>query len=213
MPTPDGEGWISIAPPGRDRFTRLHYEFPVEVVAFASVEIVAERAGEVVDCCYSLERDTAGTPLVNASFGSAREGACDRFLTRKGRNHWQSYLTRGFRYLAVVVRAERPVRIRVQAVRWLYPTASTAPFCCDSPVLNRTWEVCEASLKSHAGCAGGQRLAGAGAMAARRGGRRQGGDGPLRGHGTDPKGTPAVRADADARTVPFTVSGPSTSPT
>ncbi len=148
LPRPDADGWITIRHGSPDRFSRLDFAFPVEIVACPSLEVLAAKEGEIVDSACCLVVDSAGTPIVNDGFASPREGACDRLVTRKGMNHWESFLGRGFRYLTVVARAEMPLKIRVRAKRLGYPTAPLARFSCDTETLNRTWAVCDASLKS-----------------------------------------------------------------
>jgi hypothetical protein len=68
----------------------------------------------------------------------------DRYLMRAGKQTWQVFEYKQFRYLQVVVRnAATPVRIdSISAVSYEYPAARKGSFECSDPVLTQLWKSC-----------------------------------------------------------------------
>ena len=68
----------------------------------------------------------------------------DRYLTRAGKQTWQVFEYKQFRYLQIVVRnAVTPVRIdSIGLVSYEYPAPRKGSFACSDPVLTELWKSC-----------------------------------------------------------------------
>ncbi len=108
------------------------------VNAFPRVEVEAP-AGAVIDLTYGQELIGGRIAPVSAlgRFG-------DRCILRGGRQVWETFEYRNFRYLQLTVRsASQPVRIHcVSANTYRYPMRQRGRFACSDPVLTKTWQAC-----------------------------------------------------------------------
>jgi hypothetical protein len=113
-------------------------DFGRMVNAFPRVEVEAP-AGTIIDL-------TCGQELIGGRIapvsGVGRFG--DRCLLRGGRQVWEMFEYRNFRYLQITVRnASQPVRIHcVSANTYRYPMTQKGRFACSDPVLTKTWQAC-----------------------------------------------------------------------
>jgi hypothetical protein len=108
------------------------------VNAFLRVEVEAS-AGTIIDLTYGQE--LIGGRIAPVS-GVGRFG--DRCVLRGGRQVWETFEYRNFRYLQLTVRgAAAPVKIhRVSANTYRYPMRQRGRFTCSDPVLTKTWQAC-----------------------------------------------------------------------
>jgi hypothetical protein len=67
----------------------------------------------------------------------------DRYVTRAGKQTWQVFEYKQFRYLQLVVRAAEPVSVdSISMVSYDYPASRTGTFECSDAVLNTLWKAC-----------------------------------------------------------------------
>jgi len=116
----------------------LLLDFGRIVNAFPRVEVEAP-AGTMVDLTYGQE--LIGGRIVPIS-GLGRFG--DRCILRGGRQVWELFEYKNFRYLQLTIRnAAGPVRIHcVSANTYRYPMTQRGRFACSDPVLTKTWQAC-----------------------------------------------------------------------
>jgi alpha-L-rhamnosidase len=116
----------------------LLLDFGRIVNAFPRVEVEAP-AGTIVDLTYGQE--LIGGRIAPIS-GLGRFG--DRCILRGGRQVWELFEYKNFRYLQMTVRnAPEPVKIHsVSANTYRYPMTQRGHFACSDPVLTKTWQAC-----------------------------------------------------------------------
>jgi hypothetical protein len=120
----------------RDPFVLL--DFGRQVNAFPRFDVEG-RAGDIVDVAYG-EQLVAGriVPVITGT------RCADRYILREGRQEFQSFEWRSFRYLQLSFRTARePMRVHaVDAVTWRYPAAVRGRFRCSEPVAEQVWDAC-----------------------------------------------------------------------
>lgn len=120
----------------RDPFVLL--DFGRQVNAFPRIDVEG-RAGDIVDVAYG-EQLVAGRilPIVTGT------RCADRTILREGRQVFQSFEWRSFRYLQLSFRTARgPIAVHgVDAVGWRYPAEVRGRFSCSEPVAERLWNAC-----------------------------------------------------------------------
>jgi len=106
--------------------------------AFPRVDVEGS-AGTIVDLTYGQEL-IGGRIAPISSLG--RFG--DRCILRGGRQVWELFEYKNFRYLQLTVRnATDPVTIHcVSANTYRYPMTQRGRFACSDPVLTKTWQAC-----------------------------------------------------------------------
>ena len=122
----------------------LLFDFDGEVLGRPVLDFTAA-AGTVVDVTYNERLCPDGTADVHyRHFVDMAE----RYVARDGRQTWQTFHPRGFRYLEVLVRGDlsRFELHRLAATRASYPAEDVGRFECSDPVLNGVWELGRAAL-------------------------------------------------------------------
>ena len=112
--------------PGRDSFVAL--DFGRELVGFPRLAI----------------RD-AGYAVVEISYeepGVSSEAPPDRLILHGGRQDWDGFRRRSFRYMRLTFRdAEAQIRLECVSMRQIgYPAEQVSSFECSDEVLNRVWQ-------------------------------------------------------------------------
>ncbi len=147
-PVPDAHGWLTLPAAGEDRFTALAFDFGWNHMAYTRIEIEGACGGEIVDSIYAVSRDSeTNEPEPLTGFGQDYEGVADRFIASADVSCWEACLPRGYRYHAVVVRSDKPLRIRVSAVR-THHAAEALPFRCSDSTVEQMWNVSERTLRA-----------------------------------------------------------------
>ena len=115
----------------------LLFDFGCEVLGRPVVELTAA-AGTVVDLTYSERRRPDGTADVHRRYFV---DMAERYVARAGRQAWQTFHPRGFRYLELLIRGDLAALQlhRVALTRANYPVHSVGSFECSDPLLNRIW--------------------------------------------------------------------------
>ncbi|MBI5724452.1 MAG: family 78 glycoside hydrolase catalytic domain [Planctomycetes bacterium] len=117
----------------------LLYDFGGEILGRPVVDFDAA-AGTIVDLSYSERLKADGTSDVHNRFFV---DMVERYVARSGRQIWQTFHPRGFRYLEVLItgNVEKFRLNRLSVSRANYPVANIGRFECSDPVLNRVWEL------------------------------------------------------------------------
>lgn len=132
--TPGGDA--AIIRPGQDAFVAL--DFGREVVGFPTVRI-RDGGTAVIDLGYSEALDE------NGRVHPTRQGIlqADRLVTHGGRQEWQTFGRRAFRYLQLTFRdLSAPLQIECVSVNTVgYPVEQVSEFECSDALLNDIWRV------------------------------------------------------------------------
>ncbi|OPX25603.1 MAG: hypothetical protein DRP97_06765 [Candidatus Latescibacterota bacterium] len=115
----------------------LVVDFGQEVVGFPRIEVEAP-AGTIVDMGYSeLLEDGLVRPYRN------KVRYADRYITRAGRQVFETFGMRGFRYMMLTFRGMKgPVWVHDVGVNFsTYPVAHRGAFECSDERLNKIWDV------------------------------------------------------------------------
>jgi hypothetical protein len=137
-----GAEWTVIdAPASGD--VRLLLDYGREVVGYQRFEIDAPE-GTIVDA-HNFEFIQ---PDGRYNFAEGMNNSF-RYVCRAGRQRYQTYLRRGFRYTYLILRGMTgPVRLRkVEAVFASYPQTRRGQFACSDSLLEKIWEVGAHSLR------------------------------------------------------------------
>ena len=129
-------GEVAIVNPGPDSFIVL--DFGMEVVGFAGIRL--RSAGHAtIDIGYGETLDE------NGGIDPTRQGICqaDRLILHGGRQEWQTFGRRAFRYVQLTARnLDQPALIEsVYVSRVGYPVEHVSTFKCSDDTLNEIWRV------------------------------------------------------------------------
>lgn len=132
MVSPSGE--VAVISPGTDSFVVL--DFGMEVVGFPALKIRGGGGG-MIDIGYSEALDERGIVF------PTRRGnlQADRLILHGGRQEWQTFGRRAFRYVQLTCRnLDTPVSIEsVYLTRIGYPVEQVSTFECSDELLNEIW--------------------------------------------------------------------------
>ena len=127
-------GEAAVVAPGKDRFVVL--DFGREVVGFPEIRI-RDGGPAVVDVGYSEALDDKGDVF------PTRQGIlqADRLILHGGRQEWQTFGRRAFRYLQLTFRdADTPIYIESVSLNEVgYPVEQVSSFECSDDLLNDIW--------------------------------------------------------------------------
>ncbi|MGE5611790.1 MAG: family 78 glycoside hydrolase catalytic domain [Bacillota bacterium] len=117
----------------------LLYDFGNEVLGRPVIDFEAA-AGTVIDLTYSERLKLDGSSDLHAR---PSMDMAERYLARDGRQQWQTFHPRGFRYLEVLIHGDMNAfrLLEVALTRAIYPADSTATFECSDPTLNEIWQL------------------------------------------------------------------------
>jgi alpha-L-rhamnosidase len=146
-----GPGAPALFHPGTEHGRYAVIDFGLEVTGYPLVEIQGALGGEIIDMGYAeaLESPTgellppASCAPGNVNPDRAAVHNADRYICRPGRQHFQTFDKRAFRYLQLDVRNLRqPIRVGpVSLVFSSYPVEYQGSFECSDTLLNRIWEI------------------------------------------------------------------------
>jgi len=116
----------------------LLYDFGGEVLGRPTLTFTAA-AGTTVDLTYS-EKLRDGLPHL---YYRPEVRMAERYVARAGRQTWQTFHPRGFRYLEVLVQGKLDAFAlhKVSATRANYPVEEVGNFECSDPLLNEVWQL------------------------------------------------------------------------
>jgi hypothetical protein len=102
--------------------------------------------GGSLDMTYSL--DMIGDRILPLT-GGPRFG--DRYVMRRGKQTWQTFEYKMFRYLKIVMRdVEQPVKIHsVSVMSYVYPATRRGSFECSDTILTALWKACVDTTYPH----------------------------------------------------------------
>ena len=172
LPTPFGD-WTSwprtrsAGSPCRDRGWLRFTEAPEDLSSHPDVPLLAARAGDgVLSLLFDFGTEVLGRPILHftAAAGTVvdltynerlREDGladahfryfvdmADRYVAREGRQTWQTFHPRGFRYLEVLLHGKlADFHLHdIGLTRANYPVQRTGAFECSDPLLNEIWEM------------------------------------------------------------------------
>jgi alpha-L-rhamnosidase len=134
---------------GQDRYAVV--DFGKEVTGHPVIEIDWATGGEIIDLGYSEILQTSEGEILSPASGirgkvnpdRANVHYADRYICRPGRQRFQTFDKRAFRYLQVDVRnAKQDLAVGpVSLIFSTYPVEYKGDFNCPDPLLNRIWEV------------------------------------------------------------------------
>ena len=140
LPVADADGWLRLTPPA-DGFIAVTFDVGWNAASFARIEMREARGGEVLDSGY-------GSTLPKDKRPGIFDGACDRWIAAPGDSQCQTFLTRGYRYHTVKVRADHPVQMRVGAVITHHDVSAPLSFECSDEGLTKAWPITDRTLRT-----------------------------------------------------------------
>ncbi|HUT32338.1 MAG TPA: family 78 glycoside hydrolase catalytic domain [Planctomycetota bacterium] len=140
-----GQTSLPVAPTGVNTIALL-FDFGGEVLGRPVLEFTA-KAGTVVDVAYTERLKADGTADVHWRYFV---DMMERYVARDGRQTWQTFHPRGFRYLEVLVKGDlRAFDLHgVSLKRASYPVRPIGAFECSDPLLNRIWALGPPTLRA-----------------------------------------------------------------
>lgn len=126
-------------------------DFGKEVAGYPTLQIEDAEGGEVIDLGYSEVLQKLDGEIISPASGEIgfvnpdRDGVhyADRYICRPGKQVFQTFDKRAFRYMQLDVRnVKRPLKIGpVSILLSTYPVEYKGSFECSDPLLNKIWEV------------------------------------------------------------------------
>jgi hypothetical protein len=111
------------------------YDFGREITAFPRFTVTANRSGMEIILGTGERLDSDSIPLMKDNVDYT-----DTYITKMGRQSWQPFTWRGFRYLAV--RKSEGISIDdICAEFRSFPAKREGSFTCSDNVLNQMWEI------------------------------------------------------------------------
>ncbi len=132
-----GNGWATVYPLPDGSDVRILLDFGREVIGYHRFEISAS-AGTVVDLLnFEFITPSGQYHLTEGMNNSAR------YICREGRQAYQTYVRRGFRYSYLILRnLTRPVHLRrVEVLFSTYPQSRRGEFLSSDAKLSQIWQV------------------------------------------------------------------------
>lgn len=139
LPVADAEGWLTLKSPAGG-FVAVTFDLGWNAAAYPILEVRDARGGELFDSGYGATLTKTKPPIF--------DGACDRWIAPADAGRWQSFLTRGYRYHTVKVRADHPLRLRVRAVITHHDTDPVLSFECSDEGLTKAWLITDRTLRT-----------------------------------------------------------------
>jgi hypothetical protein len=125
----------NVAPSGEVREPFAIIDFGRQVFGFPRIKMTAPD-GTVIDMITSPHLGDGRIATGAMHLGS-------RYIARAGRQTWQHFECRQFRYLQIAVRSREPVEIEsVSLNAYQYPAERRGRFECSDPVLTKLWTAC-----------------------------------------------------------------------
>jgi hypothetical protein len=126
-----------------DRHITLIVDAGVETVGFLGIEAEGS-GGEVIDFTTAELLDSDGHLCVQAPDTACKVAVSDRYISRKGRQIFETFHIHGFRFLAMTLRNVRtPLKIRKLYIRdTTYPFKNKTIFETSDEKLNKIWDMC-----------------------------------------------------------------------
>ncbi len=128
--------------PAKDRKPQaLLLDFGKEVVGHPRLAIQKALGGEMVDLFYTEDLNHDGSIVLLDPEESCRIAMADRYRCCQGKQEWEGFGSRGFRYMLVTVRRiKKPIVLSVSLTHSSYPVEARGSFSCSDPLLNKIWE-------------------------------------------------------------------------
>lgn len=144
-------GIPALVKPGAEHGTYAVVDFGKEVTGYPVIQVDGAAGGEIIDIGYAEVLHTVDGQVVLAGshdrgiVNPDRSGVhyADRYICREGKQQFQTFEKRAFRYLQMDLRNLRgPLRLGpVSLVLSTYPVGNAGEFECNDALLNRIWEV------------------------------------------------------------------------
>jgi hypothetical protein len=144
-------GAPAIVHPGAEHGAYAVIDFGKEVTGHPVIELDGALGGEIIDLGYAeVLQSPEGTVLAPARgtgglVNPDRAGVhyADRYICRPGKQQFQTFDKRAFRYLQVDVRnLHQPIPLGpISLVLSTYPVEARGSFTCSDDLLNRIWEI------------------------------------------------------------------------
>jgi hypothetical protein len=150
------DGLLGLGAPARVRPGPGHgcyavIDFGEEVAGYPVIEVEGATGGEIIDLGYGEVMQMPDGEILRPSSGKIgilnpdRAGVhyADRYVCRAGRQRFQTFDKRAFRYLQLDVReVQQPLNVGpVSVILSTYPVEYLGRFSCSDTLLNRIWEV------------------------------------------------------------------------
>ncbi|NQT87129.1 family 78 glycoside hydrolase catalytic domain, partial [bacterium] len=143
-PGPAAVAVRELAPRAEGASLSLLFDFGGEMLGRPVLDFTAA-AGTVVDLAYTERLNADGTADVH---GRYFVDMAERYVARDGRQTWQTFHPRGFRYLEVLVAGDLTAfdLHSVSLTRARYPVKHVGSFECSDPLLSEIWSLGQATL-------------------------------------------------------------------
>lgn len=154
MHSPEGliaPGTPATVLPGAEHGSYALIDFGREVAGYPLVEIDGAEGGEIVDMGYAEVLHSPGGEVLSPALKTrgllnpdrARVHYADRYICKRGKQRFQTFDKRAFRYIQIDVRnVRRPLAIGpVSVLLSTYPVEERGSFSSSDELLNRIWEV------------------------------------------------------------------------
>ena len=140
-----GQTSLPVAPSGGASLALL-FDFGSEVLGRPVLEFTAA-AGTVVDLAYTERLRPDGSADVHHRY---YVDMMERYVACEGRQRWQTFHPRGFRYLEVLVKGNLAAfeLHGVSLTRAAYPVEPIGAFECSDPLLGRIWALGPPTLRA-----------------------------------------------------------------
>jgi alpha-L-rhamnosidase len=144
-------GSAAVIYPGSNEGIYAVIDFGKEVAGYPTIEIHDAEGGEIIDLGYSEILQTPQGDVISPASGKIgivnadRDGVhyADRYICKPGRQEFQTFDKRAFRYLQVDVRnLKKPLKVGPVSILFsTYPVEYKGSFECSDPLLNKIWEI------------------------------------------------------------------------
>jgi hypothetical protein len=131
---------------GKGDTVALLFDFGGEVLGRPLLDFSAA-TGTVVDLAYTERLKADGSADVHQRYFV---DMMERYIARDGRQTWQTFHPRGFRYLEILIKGDLNAFEfhKVALKRASYPVETVGSFECSDPVLNRVWALGPPTLRA-----------------------------------------------------------------
>lgn len=147
----------ALFPPESDMGKYIVIDFGKEVSGYPVIEIDHAAGGEILDIGYAEALQKISGEVVSPASGDDgivnpdRAGVhyADRYICRPGRQRFQTFEKRAFRYLQIDIRKRTDVLALgpVSLISSGYPVEYRGSFSCSDPLLTRIWEIGRETLR------------------------------------------------------------------
>lgn len=138
----EDSSFTEVLPFPENKRITLIFDFGQEVAGFLGIEVEGN-GGEVFDFTTSEVLENDNLCIKDPKTG-CKVAISDRFISKKGKNNFETFSIHGFRYLALTIRnVKEKIKIFKLYVRKTgYPFEKETFFKTSDELINKIWEIC-----------------------------------------------------------------------